>query len=82
MSLTEVQTQAASLGAEERRQFAAFLTMLHMKETGEWSLAATGNAALAESKAPDFLARQKAIFGERMLPDSQAVLDELRAERF
>ncbi len=32
-------------------------------------------------KAPDFLARQKALFGEQVLPDSQAVLDELRAER-
>lgn len=29
---------------------------------------------------PDFLARQKAIFGERVLADSQAVLDELRAD--
>lgn len=30
---------------------------------------------------PDFLARQKAIFGERVLEDSQAVLDDLRADR-
>lgn len=30
---------------------------------------------------PDFLARQKAVFGERVLADSQAVLDELRADR-
>lgn len=30
---------------------------------------------------PDFLARQKAVFGERVLSDSQAVLDELRADR-
>lgn len=29
---------------------------------------------------PDFLARQKAIFGERALADSQTVLDELRAD--
>ena len=35
MSLTEVQTQAASLSAEERRKLSAFLTMLRMKETGE-----------------------------------------------
>lgn len=34
------------------------------------------------NKARDFLARQKAIFGERVLPDSQAVLNESRAERF
>jgi len=30
---------------------------------------------------PDFLARQKAIFGERVVADSQAVLDDLRADR-
>jgi len=30
----------------------------------------------------DFLARQQALFGSRVLPDSQAILDELRAERF
>ena len=42
----------------------------------------TGNALAAAAKAPDFLARQRAIFGGRVLPDSQAVLDELRAERF
>lgn len=32
--------------------------------------------------APDFLARQKAVFGHRTLPDSQALLDEMRADRF
>ena len=31
---------------------------------------------------PDYLARQEALFGNRMLPDSQAFMDELRAERF
>ena len=31
---------------------------------------------------PDFLARQKALFGSRVVPDSQVILDELRAERF
>lgn len=31
---------------------------------------------------PDFLARQRAMFGNRVLPDSQAILDELRADRF
>ena len=36
MSFTEVQTQAAALPTEERRKLAAFLTMLRMKETGEW----------------------------------------------
>lgn len=31
---------------------------------------------------PDFLARQQALFGSRALTDSQAILDELRADRF
>ena len=31
---------------------------------------------------PDFLARQQALFGSRVIPDSQVILDELRAERF
>lgn len=31
---------------------------------------------------PDFLARQRALFGSRVLPDSQAILEELRADRF
>ena len=39
MSLSEVQTQAASLSADERRKLAAFLTVLRMKETGEWEQA-------------------------------------------
>lgn len=42
---------------------------------------ANGPAVTASASAPDFLARQKAIFGERVLADSQAVLDDLRAER-
>ncbi len=31
---------------------------------------------------PDFLARQQSLFGNRVLPESQAILDELRADRF
>ena len=31
---------------------------------------------------PDFLARQKAVFGDRVLSHSQAILDEQRADRF
>lgn len=42
---------------------------------------ANGTAATASASVPDFLARQKAIFGERVLADSQAMLDDLRAER-
>ena len=31
---------------------------------------------------PDFLARQQALFGSQIIPDSQAILDELRGDRF
>lgn len=31
---------------------------------------------------PDFLSRQQALFGSRVLSDSQSVMDELRADRF
>jgi hypothetical protein len=31
---------------------------------------------------PDFMARQQALFGSRVLPDSQVILDEHRADRF
>lgn len=45
-----------------------------------------GNGAagvqISSSMKPDFLARQQALFGDRVLPDSQVVMDELRAERF
>jgi hypothetical protein len=43
--------------------------------------AADGLHAAAPER-PDFLARQRALFGTRELPDSQEILDELRAERF
>lgn len=39
MSLSEVQDNAASLNAGERLKLAAFLTVLRMKETGEWDQA-------------------------------------------
>jgi hypothetical protein len=45
VSLTEVQNQAASLTAEDRRKLAAFLTTLRMKETGEWADASKAGAA-------------------------------------
>jgi hypothetical protein len=41
------------------------------------------SAALQSPPAkPDFLARQKALFGSRVVPDSIVIFDELRAERF
>ena len=34
-----------------------------------------------EPGLPDFLGRQKTIFGQRVLADSQGILNELRADR-
>ncbi len=41
----------------------------------------TSTQSSAGVAVPDFLARQRAVFGGRMLADSQAVLDELREDR-
>ncbi len=46
------------------------------------SQASSGSQASASGRTiPDFLARQKALFGDRILPDSQAIMDEMRADR-
>ena len=39
MTLSEVQKEVVALSAEERRNLAAFLTTLRMKESGEWEQA-------------------------------------------
>ena len=41
-----------------------------------------GSIAESSTARPDFLARQQALFGSRVLSDSQGLMDELRAERF
>lgn len=41
-----------------------------------------GVLVLPRTSRPDFLARQKAVFGGSTVADSQSTLDELRAERF
>jgi hypothetical protein len=46
------------------------------------SLEHKGEESKTVTAKPDFLARQQALFGNRVLPDSQAILDELRAARF
>ncbi len=46
----------------------------------------TGSVVATKSEStsvvpPDFLARQKALFGDRVVPDSQELLDLMRADR-
>ena len=75
-TLTEIEATLAQLPPAQWAEVRRWM------DAHEPKSATTGNALPAAAKAPDFLARQRAIFGERVLPDSQAVLDELRAERF
>ena len=42
MSLAELKTESAGLRPEEQRELAAFLTVLRMKQTGEWEEATAG----------------------------------------
>jgi hypothetical protein len=37
MSLAEIKKQTAALRPEEQRELAAFLTVIRMNQTGEWS---------------------------------------------
>lgn len=35
-----------------------------------------------QSKHPDWMARLKEIYGDKILPDSQPIFDEMREDRF
>ncbi len=72
--IDEIKTAPESLVRE------AYDFILFLKQRREIE-PATGEPRTA-SATPDFLARQQALFGNRVLPDSQAMLDELRADRF
>lgn len=65
----------------------AQLPPAQFREIRRWMDAQTpspksGTTPPQASKTLDFLARQKAIFGDRIVPDSQPIFDELRADRF
>lgn len=47
MSLAELKKESAALSPEEQRELAAFLSVIRMKQTGEWDVATT-NPALSE----------------------------------
>jgi hypothetical protein len=72
--IDEIKTAPESL-VREAYDFILFLKRRRELEPG------TGKPQMATAK-PDFLARQQAMFGSRVLPDSQSILDELRADRF
>ncbi|MBC7817179.1 MAG: hypothetical protein IAG10_09855 [Planctomycetaceae bacterium] len=58
-----------------------FLVFLKTRPNGLDRPAAALDRDSISVASPDFLARQKAIFGGRTVPDSQAILDDLRADR-
>lgn len=55
-----------------------FILFLKQKK----SLETVNLAPKTVTAKPDFMARQRALFGGRELPDSDAILDELRKDRF
>ncbi len=70
--IDEIKTAPESL-VREAYDFILFLKRRRGSETGKQQTVIA---------IPDFLARQQAMFGSRVLTDSQVILDELRAERF
>ncbi len=72
--IDEIKTAPESL-VREAYDFVLFLKQRRSSERG-----VEGSIKLATE--PDFLARQQALFGSRVISDSQAILDELRADRF
>ena len=72
--IDEIKTAPESL-VRETYDFILFLKQRRAQEP------ATAKPQTTIAK-PDFLARQQALFGNRVMPDSQLILDELRADRF
>ena len=58
-----------------------FLVFLKTRPNGWEKPKAALGQAVATVATPDFLARQTALFGGRSVPDSQPILDDLRADR-
>ena len=72
--LTEIEVAPESL----LREAYDFILFLKTRQNPQDASATVPSSAAK----PDFLARQKALFGDREVPDSEAILSELRAERF
>jgi len=71
--IQEIKLAPESL-VRETYDFMLFLKSRRAEERG-------ASPAKSLSLKPDFLARQKARFGSRVVADSQMILDELREER-
>ena len=72
--ITEIEAAPESL-LREAYDFIVFLKRRRLSEI-------KGVDSMPTSPKPDFLARQKALFGSRELANSQSTLDQLRSDRF
>lgn len=80
MSTTDLIEQLKALSASERE---AFARLFHELETGTIPAAgdAKGNGASGSGNWPDFGARLKRIYGDKVAADSEAVISYARGDR-
>jgi hypothetical protein len=79
MSATELIEQLKALSARERE---AFVRLFHELETPTVPVAGNGNGAPASGSGnwPDFGARLKRIYGNKVVADSEAVISYARGD--
>ena len=77
MSATELIEQLKALSAKERESFAR---LFHELEKPTHPPAGNGNTASGSGKWPDFGARLKRIYGNKVVADSEAVISYARGD--
>ena len=79
MSATELIEQLKALSARERE---AFARLFHELDTPTVPMAGNGNGASASGSGnwPDFGARLKRIYGNKVVADSEAVISYARGD--
>jgi len=79
MSVTELIDQLKALSDMERK---AFARLFHELETPTVPLVGNGNGASASGSSnwPDFAARLKRIYGNKVVADSEAVISYARGD--
>ena len=73
MSAIELIKQVAALPKQERMRFEQLFQAM---ENGDGS-----SLAASQSKWPDFGERLRGIYGDKIAPDSQGIIDEGRGDR-
>ena len=77
MSVTELIEQLKALSAMERE---AFARLFHELERPTAPVAGNGSGASGSGNWPDFGARVKRIYGNKVVADSEAVLSYARGD--